>query len=392
MFSDNNRARWVLETPLTLNGLGSVRPRLHSKTPGTFLLPAHAPLRMDTVIVGVDKVESIAPATEGREEETDSQLLTRFMHSHAINNHDDREGIHAALLAVADVQQAAVLENDQCPTISDTIRYLLGHQAVVINNHDMSMNTVVPEKMLTPLRLYAVHHLDILVRPVWVQYQLIMIQGERPFGWPRDPMAFRRMVAMRWIVFWHAGHLWRRQWWSDWQRVAKGGEPANSPSQSGHTLSNSAFSMRQNSDSNEASAESRIRQTVSKSSCLSGVMPCSAQSASKATSRSLPSLVRRFTDGAQAYSVAKRSGSRMAACNAVPSTRAGLSSDLRRAFRYQYSAAMLPRWTSWIWVLEYPSAEWLSPLSRPHSTSEPPADLALSASTVQTVCRLPQSR
>lgn len=89
--------------------------------------------------------------------------------------------------------RARVLKNTQRPTlaaISDAIRYLLGPQAVVIDNLDMSMNIVVPEKMLTPLRLYAVRHLDILVRPVGVRYQLIMIQGERPFGWARDPMAF----------------------------------------------------------------------------------------------------------------------------------------------------------------------------------------------------------
>lgn len=148
VFSDDNRARWVLETPLTLNDLGSARTRLRSEMSGAFPLPAHAPLHMDTVTVGVDKVESIAPASVGREEETDGQLLTRFMHSHAINNHDDREGIRAALLAVADVQQAAVLENDQPET--DPKTGVPGHtlNAVVIGGRDEDIaRTLLKKKM-----------------------------------------------------------------------------------------------------------------------------------------------------------------------------------------------------------------------------------------------------
>ncbi len=66
---------------------------------------------METVIVGVDKAVATQAAREGVEEESDAQLLKRFMRSHSVNNYDDRDGIRAALLALPDVQQASVLEN-----------------------------------------------------------------------------------------------------------------------------------------------------------------------------------------------------------------------------------------------------------------------------------------
>ncbi|WP_202909656.1 baseplate J/gp47 family protein, partial [Yersinia pestis] len=71
VFSDETRARWVLEEAATLSSLGSARIVLRSETPGKFPLQANASLKMETVIVGVEKVVSVADATEGVEEETD---------------------------------------------------------------------------------------------------------------------------------------------------------------------------------------------------------------------------------------------------------------------------------------------------------------------------------
>lgn len=111
VFSDEARGRWVLEETVTLGALGSARTRLRSEILGSFPLQANASLKMETVIVGVDKAVATQAAREGVEEESDAQLLKRFMRSHSVNNYDDRDGIRAALLALPDVQQASVLEN-----------------------------------------------------------------------------------------------------------------------------------------------------------------------------------------------------------------------------------------------------------------------------------------
>ncbi|ENN8378607.1 DUF2612 domain-containing protein [Providencia rettgeri] len=89
--------------------------------------------------------------------------------------------------------KAKIIKNYQQPDIANitySLRHLLGEQAFVIDNYDMSMNVVIPANYLTPFRIHAIKELDILSRPIGVNYQYLVITDARPFGWSSDTSAF----------------------------------------------------------------------------------------------------------------------------------------------------------------------------------------------------------
>lgn len=108
---DDNRVKWVMLSEIKLDMNGSARTGMRSAELGVFSLPAGKELKMETVTIGVDKIITTKAAKEGAFEETDGNMLLRFMRSHSINNHDDRQGLEGALLDVPDVKQAKVYEN-----------------------------------------------------------------------------------------------------------------------------------------------------------------------------------------------------------------------------------------------------------------------------------------
>jgi uncharacterized phage protein gp47/JayE len=111
ILTDSNRVKWTTLNEVKLDSNGSARTTLRSQELGTFSLQAQQALQLDTVIIGIEKITTTKDAKTGSEEETDGIFLKRFMRSHAINNHDDRQGIEAALLDLPDVKQARVYEN-----------------------------------------------------------------------------------------------------------------------------------------------------------------------------------------------------------------------------------------------------------------------------------------
>ncbi|MDQ5990052.1 baseplate J/gp47 family protein [Providencia stuartii] len=111
LFTDENNTKWVTLADVTLGSNGSARVDLRSQELGAFALSAHQSLTMDTVTLGVETITTTKAAKEGVFEETDGNLLLRFMRSHAINNHDDYQGLEGALLNLPDVKQAKVYEN-----------------------------------------------------------------------------------------------------------------------------------------------------------------------------------------------------------------------------------------------------------------------------------------
>lgn len=111
IFSDGNLSKWVTLADIVLDINGSARVNMRSHELGAFSIQAGKELLMDTVIVGVEKITTTKTAKEGVFEEMDGSLLTRFMRSHSINNHDDRQGLEGALLDLTDVKQARVYEN-----------------------------------------------------------------------------------------------------------------------------------------------------------------------------------------------------------------------------------------------------------------------------------------
>ncbi|MEY0132532.1 baseplate J/gp47 family protein [Providencia rettgeri] len=111
LFTDDNNTKWVTLKDVTLGVNGSARVNLRSQELGAFALSAHQSLTMDTVTLGVETITTTKAAKEGVFEETDGNLLLRFMRSHSINNHDDYQGLEGALLDLPDVKQAKVYEN-----------------------------------------------------------------------------------------------------------------------------------------------------------------------------------------------------------------------------------------------------------------------------------------
>ncbi|MGG4690029.1 DUF2612 domain-containing protein [Providencia stuartii] len=89
--------------------------------------------------------------------------------------------------------KAKIIKNYQKPDIANitySLRHLLGEQAFIIDNYDMSMNVVIPANYLTPFRIHAIKDLDILSRPIGVNYQYLVITDAHPFGWAGDQSAF----------------------------------------------------------------------------------------------------------------------------------------------------------------------------------------------------------
>ncbi|BBV07843.1 hypothetical protein BML2537_13370 [Providencia stuartii] len=145
LFTDENNTKWVTLADVTLGSNGSARVDLRSQELGAFSLPANRPLTMDTVTIGVDSITTTKAAKEGAFEETDGNLLLRFMRSHAINNHDDYQGLEGALLDLPDVKQAKVYENYTNQTDEKGIPpHTLN--AVVIGGHDNDIGRTILSK------------------------------------------------------------------------------------------------------------------------------------------------------------------------------------------------------------------------------------------------------
>lgn len=111
VFMDSNGNKWVTELSYKLNDKGSNVIAIRSQELGVFQLSKGDELDTEALIIGIDKVVANAASIDGEEEETDGELLVRFMKSHAINNEDDRLGIQAAISALPDVKQCIVYEN-----------------------------------------------------------------------------------------------------------------------------------------------------------------------------------------------------------------------------------------------------------------------------------------
>lgn len=108
---DGNGNKWVTEIPYRLNQDGSAIIKVRSQELGVYQLSKNDELTTETLVVGIDKIIVDEPSVDGKEEETDGELLVRFMKSHAINNEDDRDGIQASILSLDDVKQCVVYEN-----------------------------------------------------------------------------------------------------------------------------------------------------------------------------------------------------------------------------------------------------------------------------------------
>lgn len=88
--------------------------------------------------------------------------------------------------------KAKVLKNYQIGAIEDitnSISFLFGRDARIIDNYDMTMTAIIPSTVMTPFKKYAIENLDILVRPVGVMYKYVIIEPAKYFGFYEDRYA-----------------------------------------------------------------------------------------------------------------------------------------------------------------------------------------------------------
>ena len=111
IYIDKNKNKWVTTEPITLNDLGSARTKFRSLELGDYTVNAQEEFTPSTIIIGIERVTSNSNSYGGTDEETDEQLLNRFMLSHSINNYDDRQGMQSALLNITGVSKCIVYEN-----------------------------------------------------------------------------------------------------------------------------------------------------------------------------------------------------------------------------------------------------------------------------------------
>lgn len=88
--------------------------------------------------------------------------------------------------------KAKILKNYQIGAIEDitnSISFLFGRDARIIDNYDMTMTAIIPSTVMTPFKKYAIENLDILVRPVGVMYKYVIIEPAKYFGFYEDRCA-----------------------------------------------------------------------------------------------------------------------------------------------------------------------------------------------------------
>lgn len=102
---------WKTDYKITLGANGSAVTSITSIDGGATELVENSELKTQNIIIGLDRVIVNGKLIQGEEEESDGDLLIRFLRSHSINNNDDREGLEAYLMSLRGVKQVKVLEN-----------------------------------------------------------------------------------------------------------------------------------------------------------------------------------------------------------------------------------------------------------------------------------------
>lgn len=147
IFIDRSKNKWVSTEEVTLNSNGSARTKFRSLELGNYIINSLEEFTPSTIIVGIERVTANSNSYGGVDEETDEQLLNRFMLSHSINNFDDRQGLQSALLNIIGVSKCVVYENFTSNTDEKNIPpHSLN--AVVLGGSDEKIAEVITKKKI----------------------------------------------------------------------------------------------------------------------------------------------------------------------------------------------------------------------------------------------------
>ncbi|MGG7074319.1 baseplate J/gp47 family protein [Campylobacter sp. 9BO] len=136
---------WLTNSEITTQKDGSAVTSITAKETGKTELNEGAELELTQIILGIDRVVATQDAKAGNDEESDGELLKRFMLSHSINNNDDRAGLEAYLLNLKGVTQCKVLENytDQTDKNGVTAHSI---NAVILGGNDSEIAEAILRK------------------------------------------------------------------------------------------------------------------------------------------------------------------------------------------------------------------------------------------------------
>ncbi|WP_085248066.1 baseplate J/gp47 family protein [Gilliamella mensalis] len=147
IYIDKNKNKWVTTEQITLNDLGSAYVKFRSLELGNYNVNALDEFTPSTIIIGVDKVTANTKSYGGVDEETDAQLLKRFMLSHSINNYDERQGIQSALMNITGVTKCKVYENYTNKTDEKGVP-AHSFNAVILGGDDEKIAEVITKKKI----------------------------------------------------------------------------------------------------------------------------------------------------------------------------------------------------------------------------------------------------
>ena len=170
IYIDKNKNKWVTTEAITLNDLGSARTKFRSLELGDYTVNALEEFTPSTIIIGIERVTSNSNSYGGADEETDEQLLNRFMLSHSINNYDDRQGMQSALLNITGVSKCIVYENF---TNNTDEKGVLVHSlnAVILGGDNEKITEIITKKKIGGCGLFGrietTHPQDELLRKVY---------------------------------------------------------------------------------------------------------------------------------------------------------------------------------------------------------------------------------
>ena len=147
ILKDKNSDLWATDYEITLGVEGSKAVSITSQETGAFILNEQDELEMQEIILGVDRIVATQNSTLGADEESDGDLLLRFMQSHSINNNDERQGLESYLLNLKGVKQCKVLENYTNQTDANGVEpHSLN--AIVVGGDDTAIGEAILKKKI----------------------------------------------------------------------------------------------------------------------------------------------------------------------------------------------------------------------------------------------------
>lgn len=139
--SDTGEA-FLLDAEATIGGGGTVNAAVTAETAGATAAVAGTITVIDTPVVGLVSVTNAADATEGTDEETDSELRIRRENSVAAPGTSAVDSIFAAIAALDGVTDVKVLENATASLIQSLVILSFDADFVTGNTIDITINGV----------------------------------------------------------------------------------------------------------------------------------------------------------------------------------------------------------------------------------------------------------